>query len=67
MPSLASRSIAYSQHILITSPLSSQAACTSATLALRRGRIVDRSPRAADVPEMKRAGLVAAVIQPLVY
>jgi hypothetical protein len=38
----------------------------AATLALRRGRIVDRSPRAADVPEMKCAGLVAAVIQPLV-
>ena len=32
-----------------------------------RGRIIDLSPRAADVLEMKRAGVVAVVIEPLVY
>ena len=32
-----------------------------------RGRIIDLSPRAADVLEMKRAGVVAVVVEPLVY
>jgi len=32
-----------------------------------RGRIIDLSPRAADVLEMKRAGVVAVVVKPLVY
>ena len=32
-----------------------------------RGRIIDLSPRAADVLEMKRAGVVAVVVDPLVY
>jgi len=31
------------------------------------GRIIDLSPRAADVLEMKRAGVVAVVVDPLVY
>jgi rare lipoprotein A len=31
-----------------------------------RGRIIDLSPRAADVLDMKRAGVVAVVIEPLV-
>ena len=32
-----------------------------------RGRIIDLSPCAADVLDMKRAGVVAVVIEPLVY
>ena len=32
-----------------------------------RGRIIDLSPRAADVLNMKRAGVVAVVVEPLVY
>jgi rare lipoprotein A len=32
-----------------------------------RGRIIDLSPRAADVLEMKRSGVVAVVVEPLVY
>ena len=32
-----------------------------------RGRIIDLSPRAADMLEMKRAGVVAVVVEPLVY
>jgi len=32
-----------------------------------RGRIIDLSPRAADVLKMKRAGVVAVVVEPLVY
>jgi rare lipoprotein A len=32
-----------------------------------RGRIIDLSPRAADVLEMKRAGVVAVVVEPLVF
>ena len=32
-----------------------------------RGRIIDLSPRAADMLEMKRAGVVIVVIEPLVY
>jgi rare lipoprotein A len=32
-----------------------------------RGRIIDLSPRAADVLEMKRAGVVAVVVEALVY
>jgi rare lipoprotein A len=32
-----------------------------------RGRIIDLSPRAADVLEMKRAGVAAVVVEPLVY
>ena len=32
-----------------------------------RGRIIDLSPRAADVLEMKRAGVVAVVVEPLAY
>ena len=32
-----------------------------------RGRIIDLSPRAADVLDMKRAGVVAVVIEPMVY
>jgi rare lipoprotein A len=32
-----------------------------------RGRILDLSPRAADVLEMKRAGVAAVVVEPLVY
>jgi rare lipoprotein A len=32
-----------------------------------RGRIIDLSPRAADVLEMKRAGVVAVAIEPMVY
>ena len=32
-----------------------------------RGRIIDLSPRAADVLEMKRAGVVAVVVETLVY
>ena len=32
-----------------------------------RGRIIDLSPHAADVLEMKRAGVVAVVVDPLVY
>src|SRR5882762_9800730 len=31
-----------------------------------RGRIIDLSPRAADVLDMKRAGIAAVVIEPLV-
>jgi rare lipoprotein A len=31
-----------------------------------RGRIIDLSPRAADVLDMKRAGVAAVVIEPLV-
>lgn len=33
----------------------------------RRGRIIDLSPCAADVLDMKHAGVVAVVIEPLVY
>jgi len=32
-----------------------------------RGRIIDLSPRAADVLKMKHAGVVAVVVEPLVY
>ena len=32
-----------------------------------RGRIIDLSPRAADALDMKRAGVVAVVIEPMVY
>ena len=32
-----------------------------------RGRIIDLSPRAADVLEMKSTGVVAVVVEPLVY
>ena len=32
-----------------------------------RGRIIDLSPRAADVLEMNRTGVVAVVVEPLVY
>ena len=32
-----------------------------------RGRIIDLSPHAADVLEMKRIGVVAVVVEPLVY
>ena len=32
-----------------------------------RGRIIDLSPRAADVLEMKYAGVAAVVVEPLVY
>ena len=32
-----------------------------------RGRIIDLSPRAADVLELKRAGVVAVVVEPMVY
>jgi rare lipoprotein A (peptidoglycan hydrolase) len=32
-----------------------------------RGRIIDLSPDAADVLEMKPAGVVAAVVEPMVY
>ena len=32
-----------------------------------RGRIIDLSPSAADVLDMKRAGVVAVVIEPLIY
>ena len=32
-----------------------------------RGRIIDLSPRAAVVLEMKRAGVVAVVVEPLAY
>ena len=32
-----------------------------------RGRIIDLSPRAADVLQMKHAGVVAVVVEPLVY
>ena len=32
-----------------------------------RGRIIDLSPRAADVLEMKHAGVVAVVVQPLIF
>jgi len=32
-----------------------------------RGRIIDLSPCAADVLDMRRAGVVAVVIEPLVY
>ena len=32
-----------------------------------RGRILDLSPRAADVHEMKRAGVAAVDVEPLVY
>jgi rare lipoprotein A len=32
-----------------------------------RGRIIDLSPRAADVLDMKRAGVAAVVIEPMVY
>jgi len=32
-----------------------------------RGRIIDLSPHAADVLEMKRAGVVAVVVEPMVY
>jgi rare lipoprotein A len=32
-----------------------------------RGRIIDLSPRAADALEMKGAGVVAVVVEPLVY
>ena len=32
-----------------------------------RGRIIDLSPRAADALDMKRAGVAAVVIEPLVY
>ena len=32
-----------------------------------RGRIIDLSPRAADVLKMKRAGVGAVVLEPLVY
>ena len=32
-----------------------------------RGRIIDLSPRAADVLEMKHAGVAAVVVEPLVY
>ena len=32
-----------------------------------RGRIIDLSPRAADVLKMKRAGVAAVVVEPLVY
>jgi rare lipoprotein A len=32
-----------------------------------RGRIIDLSPRAADVLEMKRAGVAAVAVEPLVY
>jgi len=32
-----------------------------------RGRIIDLSPRAADVLEMKRAGVVAVAVEPMVY
>ena len=32
-----------------------------------RGRIIDLSPRAADVLKMKPAGVVAVVVEPLVY
>jgi rare lipoprotein A len=32
-----------------------------------RGRILDLSPRAADALDMKRAGVVAVVVEPLVY
>jgi rare lipoprotein A len=31
-----------------------------------RGRIIDLSPRAADALDMKRAGVVAVVVEPLV-
>jgi rare lipoprotein A len=31
-----------------------------------RGRILDLSPRAADVLDMKRAGVVAVVVEPFV-
>ena len=31
------------------------------------GRIIDLSPRAADTLAMKRAGIVAVVVEPLVY
>jgi len=31
-----------------------------------RGRIIDLSPRAADTLDMKRAGVVAVVVEPLV-
>jgi rare lipoprotein A len=32
-----------------------------------RGRIIDLSPRAADVLELKHAGVVAVVVEPMVY
>src|SRR6516225_2313365 len=32
-----------------------------------RGRIIDLSPRAADVLEMKHAGVAAVVVQPLIF
>ena len=32
-----------------------------------RGRIIDLSPRAADMLEMKQAGVVTVVVEPLVY
>ena len=32
-----------------------------------RGRIIDLSPHAADVLEMKRIGVVVVVVEPLVY
>jgi rare lipoprotein A len=32
-----------------------------------RGRIIDLSPRAADVLSMKRAGVAAVAVEPLVY
>jgi rare lipoprotein A len=32
-----------------------------------RGRIIDLSPRAADALAMKRAGVVAVVVEPLAY
>jgi rare lipoprotein A len=31
-----------------------------------RGRVIDLSPRAADALDMKRAGVVAVVVEPLV-
>jgi len=32
-----------------------------------RGRIIDLSPRAADVLEMKRVGVATVIVEPLVY
>jgi rare lipoprotein A len=32
-----------------------------------RGRVIDLSPRAADVLEMKRVGVATVIVEPLVY
>ena len=68
-PTAAHRSLPLASHAKVTNLDNGRSVIVkiNARGPYTRGRIIDLSPRAADVLEMKRAGVVAVVVEPMVY